>query len=195
MLALNDPERRAGVVIGGFLVILGVLALLGQVLDFDAFGVGWPLLVVAVGIVLFASALAVPGPGGVGLAIPGGIVTMVGVVLAFQNATGLWATWAYAWALVAPGGVGLGMVAYGLLTNRREIVRGGWPPLFIGVALFLGFGLFFEGILGLNVPRTAGLESILAGGFVLLGALIIGASLVSRRGARTDGRQDTPVTR
>jgi len=41
--------------------------------------------------------------------IPGSIITIAGLVLAVQNTFDLFATWAYAWALVAPGGVGLGI--------------------------------------------------------------------------------------
>ena len=104
------------------------------------------------GIVLFAGGLSMGGKPGLALAVPGGIVSMVGVVLTFQSATGLWATWAYAWALVAPGGVGLAFVLYGLLTGQRDIARGGVPLLLTGLGLFIGFGLFFEGVLHLSGP-------------------------------------------
>jgi hypothetical protein len=167
------PERRASVVLGLALVVVGVLALAGRALSVDVFGIGWPLLIIVPGVVLFAGALAVGGKPGVGLAIPGGIVTMVGLVLAVQAATGLWSTWAYAWALVAPGGVGLGLLLYGLLTGQRDVARSGVPVLGVGLALFLAFGLFFEGVIGLNGRSLAGLETILAGGIVVLGVLIL----------------------
>ena len=114
------PERGT-VALGVVLVAVGVLALLGRLLSIDILGLGWPLFVLLPGILLFAAGLVVGGRAGLGLAIPGGIVSMVGVVLSIQAATGLWATWAYAWALVAPGGVGLGFLAYGLFTGRRRI--------------------------------------------------------------------------
>jgi hypothetical protein len=84
---------------------------------------------------------------------------MVGLVLAVQNATDLYATWAYAWALVAPGGVGVGLVAYGFLSGQREVLRAGLPILGVGVALFLGFGLFFEGVSGSGRTAIGGAES------------------------------------
>ena len=59
------------------------------------------------------------------MASVGGIVTMIGVVLAVQEAYGLYQTWAYAWALVAPGGVGVGLTVYGLLARRGDDLRGG----------------------------------------------------------------------
>jgi hypothetical protein len=182
MLFAGDPERRGAVVVGVLLVVIGLVALGARFLSWDVFGVGWPLIVVFVGLALFAAGVAVGGNPGVGFAIPGGIVTMTGLVLAFQAATDLWSTWAYAWALVAPGGVGLGMVLYGLFVGQPGISRAGIPPLLAGIGLFLGFGLFFEGVLGLNLPRGVGIETALAGGLVVLGFLVIAVSLVRRRG-------------
>jgi hypothetical protein len=173
--------QRGAIVLGITLVIVGAIALVGRALSIDVFGLGWPVLVLVPGVALFIAAVAVGGPAGVALAIPGGIVTMVGVVLAFQNATGLWATWAYAWALVAPGGVGLGMVVYGLVAGQPDIARTGIPVLLTGLGLFLGFGLFFEGLLGLSGARLPLGEPVLAAGLVILGALIILSGLIGGR--------------
>jgi len=175
-------DQRGMVALGGLLLLVGVLALLGRALDIDAFELGWPLFVIVPGLLLFAFAVGVGGPAGSALAVPAGIVAMVGVVLAVQNATGLWATWAYAWALVAPGGVGVGLLAYGVVTGQREIARAGLPILGVGLALFLGFGLFFEGVLGLNGPAIAGAETLLAGGIVVLGLVLLAGGLLGRRG-------------
>lgn len=70
-------------------------------------------------------------------AVAGAITTVTGVVLAAQNATGLWATWAYVWPLIAPGGVGLGLLVYGAATRQRDLaLSGGWS-LLVGFALFV----------------------------------------------------------
>lgn len=175
-----DPRRRGTMALGLALVIFGGLALLGRALSIDLLGLGWPIFVVAPGLALFAAALAVGGRAGLGLAIPGGIVTMVGVVLSFQAATGLFSTWAYAWALVAPGGVGIAMVLYGLLTGQGGIVRDGMPVLLTGIGLFMGFGLFFEGVLHLNGDRLPVGEPVFAAAIVVLGAAILLKGLVSR---------------
>lgn len=176
-----DPGRRGAVVMGVALVLLGGFALVGRAANVDVFDLGWPVLVILPGILLFVVAVSIGGPAGIGLAVPGGIVTMTGLVLAFQNTTGLWATWAYAWALVAPGGVGVGLVLYGLLTRQRDVVRGGIPVLVTGAGLFLGFGLFFEGVLGLSGPAIAGFETVLAAGLVGLGLLVIAGGLLGGR--------------
>ncbi len=177
----RSTEQRGMLVLGGLLLVVGVLALAGRGLGVDAFELGWPLFVIVPGLFLFALAVTARGPAGAALAVPAGIVTMVGIVLAVQNATDLWATWAYAWALVAPGGVGLGLVAYGLVTGHRESVRAGLPILGVGLGLFLGFGIFFEGVLGLNGSAIVGAESLLAGGLVVLGLVLLAGGLLNRR--------------
>ena len=80
----------------------------------------------------------------------GGITTVVGLVLAVQNATGLWATWAYAWALVGPGGTGLGLVFYGLRPAAPGPRLERDPVARERARLFPAFGLFFEGVIGLS---------------------------------------------
>jgi hypothetical protein len=177
MLSGRTSSERTMIVLGIVLVVIGGLALLGRALSIDVLGLGWPIFVVLPGVLLFAGGLGVGGKPGLGLAISGGIITMVGVVLSFQAATGLWATWAYAWALVAPGGVGLAMVVYGTLTRQGDVVRGGMPVLLTGLGLFVGFGLFFEGVLHLSGASFSIAEPLLAAALVVLGAgmLLAGA--------------------
>jgi hypothetical protein len=168
-------------VLGAVLLVLGVLALAGRSMGFDAFDLGWPLFVIVPGLLMIAAAVSAGGRQGSAIAVPAGITTMTGLVLAFQNVTDLWATWAYAWALVAPGGVGVGLVAYGILTGQREFVRAGMPILATGLALFLGFGIIFEGVIGLNGKAMVGAETLLAGGLVVLGIVLLVGGLLGRR--------------
>ena len=188
-----DSTRRGTVLLGLALVLLGALALAGRLLDIDLLGLGWPIFVLAPGIVLFAAGVAIGGKGGLGLAVPGGIISMVGLVLTFQAGTGLWSTWAYAWALVAPGGVGVAFVLYGLLTGQRDIALGGMPILLTGIGLFIGFGLFFEGVLNLN-GRHELAEPILATALVALGLVVILIGLF-RRNPATQPPYSTDTTR
>ena len=146
----SGDTRRTSVVIGIVLIGLGAIFLAERALGLDLGRFGWPLFVIVPGLVLFAAGLSAGGREGSGLAVAGGIVTTVGLVLAVQNATDLWETWAYAWALVGPGGSGLGLTLYGLLRNRPEDLSNGLRMLGIGLALFVGFGLFFEGVIGLT---------------------------------------------
>ena len=189
-----DPARRGTIVLGLALVVLGALALLGRVVQIDLLGLGWPIFVLVPGIVLFVAGLAVGGRAGLGLAIPGGVVSMIGAVLAFQSATGLWSTWAYAWALVAPGGVGLAFVLYGLLTGQPDLVRGGTPILLLGLGLFIGFGLFFEGMLHLS-GIAANADLLFATALVALGVLVVLFGVFGRRNAPPGGDYSTDTTR
>jgi hypothetical protein len=184
VLSQPDPARRGAIAAGAVLIVVGLAALLARALDVDLFAVGWPLFVLVPGIVMFAIAVGIGGRAGIALAIPGGIVTMTGAVLAFQAATGLWATWAYAWALVAPGGVGLAMVLYGLLTGQPELTRPGLPLLGIGLGLFLAFGLFFEAVINLNGLQGGGFDVALAVGLIAIGAVVLLGGLVNRRPSR-----------
>ena len=181
MTGMADGGRRGSIVLGAILVVVGLLALLGRQLDVNLVSIGWPLFVLLPGVLLLAGSLFVGGRPGIGLAIPGGIVTMTGLVLAFQNATDSYQTWAYAWALVAPGGVGVGLVIYGVLAGERDSLRAGVPVLISGLGLFLGFGFFFEGILGLSGARFVGFENAFAVGLVVLGVIVLVLGVVGRR--------------
>src|SRR5262245_3877735 len=182
MLGMPDRGRRGSIVLGVILVVAGLLAILGRQLDVDVVSIGWPLFVIVPGILLLAGSLFVGGRPGIGLAIPGGIVTMTGLVLVFQNATGAYQTWAYAWALVAPGGVGVGLVVYGLLAGERDSLRAGGPVRLTRLGLFLAFGFIFEAIFGLSGTRFVGFENAFAIGLIVLGVIVLGLAFAGRRG-------------
>ncbi len=181
MTGMADGGRRGSIVLGAVLIVVGLLALLGRQLDLDLVSLGWPLFVIVPGVLLLVGSLFVGGRPGIGLAIPGGIVTMTGLVLAFQNATDAYQTWAYAWALVAPGGVGVGLTLYGLFAGQRDSLRAGVPILITGVGLFLGFGFFFEGVLGLSGERLLGFDTAFAVGLVVLGLVVLALGFLGRR--------------
>ncbi len=170
--------QPGGLIIGVAFILLGGAALLVQA---GGLSIGWPIWIIAPGIALLLGAVAVGGSGGAGMATAGGIVTMVGVVVAAQEAEDLHQTWAYAWALVAPGGIGVGLTVYGLLTRRGDDLRSGLGALFVGVVLFLVGFLFFEGVVGLSGDRFASLTDVavplalvVIGVVVLVGAFVPG---------------------
>jgi hypothetical protein len=177
----RGPHR--GSLVGGILlVVVGLAFLVGRVIDVRFGADVWPLFIVAPGIAMFIAAFAIGGRAGLGLAIPGAIVTTVGLLLWVQEATGTYQTWAYAWALVAPGSVGLGMLVYGLFLGDRTVAGDGLRTFLVGLGLFLGFALFFEGMIGLSGPRLAGLDEILPVAVIILGALLVVLGLFGRRG-------------
>jgi len=182
----NDDGARDGqqgtLVVGALLVLLGVFFLVSERLGTDFGRYGWPVFVIVPGVFLLLLGLAIPHEGGLGAAIPGGIVTTVGLVLALQDATGAYASWAYAWALVAPGSVGVTLILFGLLHRRGDLLDAGLRTAATGLGLFIGFGLFFENVVGIDdlSPNNA-LRDALPLLAVGLGAVIVIWNLVQGR--------------
>jgi hypothetical protein len=173
-------ERRGAVILGAILIVAGGVFLVTNVTGF-ALDAAWPLFIIVPGLVLLAASFTVGGEAGGGLAIAGSIVTTVGLILAVQEASGLYATWAYAWALVAPGSVGVGMLLFGTFTGRPDLRAAGLRLAGIGLALFIGFGLFFEGVIGLSSDGRPPLEGLLPIALIALGAILVGGSVFGRR--------------
>ena len=138
----------SGVAIGAILVIVGAILLVGQVLDIGIGDLGWPLIIVAIGVALLLIGLVVVNESG--MVVGGAVVTTVGLVLLYQNQTDHWESWAYAWALVGPAASGLGLALWGIRSGDRQDVRNGTWGLLGGLAFFAVGYLFFEGIVGIS---------------------------------------------
>lgn len=147
-------RARSNLVAGLLLVLVGGWALAAQfapVLRFwEGLNLTWPAWVIAAGLFLFVFGLLIGEPD---MAVPASIVSGIGGILWYQNTTGAWETWAYAWSLI-PGFVGVGVIIAGLLDGkpRKAIRDGGWLIL-ISLALFMLFGFFFgAGLIGTYWP-------------------------------------------
>lgn len=138
-----------GVVAGIILIGLGVIFLLEQVLNLDIWRYVWPLLIVVSGLICFA-AMILGGRGAGRLAIPGSILTMLGLLILYQNAFDLFATWAYAWTLIFPTSIGLGHMIEGWWSNIPEVRQKGFGEFRTGLILFLIFAAFFELVLNVS---------------------------------------------
>jgi hypothetical protein len=141
--------RRAGTstALGIVLVVIGIFALAVVLFGIDLTSYGWPLFVIIPGLTLLVVGFVGAGQGA---AIPGGILTMLGLVLAYQSGTGDWPSWAFAWALVAPFGVGLGMYLQALRDRNAGAMRRGRSLMFVGLVIFMIGFVFFESILGIS---------------------------------------------
>ena len=170
------------------LVVVGGALLLGQVIDISLAGITWPAWVVVPGVAMLVGSFFIPNRGGLGLAIAGTIVTIVGLILWVQEAYDLYSTWAYAWALVAPFGPGLGMLLYGLVHRDGQLVGNGFRTMLVGLGLFLGFALFFEGVIGLSGTPIANLDQVVPYAIVGLGVLLVVLSFTGRRDAPSPPR-------
>ena len=172
-----QAQTPSGLVAGIVLVVIGVVFLLIRVVDVTIGSGSWPLWIIVPGLAMVAGSLAIPPRGGLGLAVPGTIIAIVGGILWVQDAYGLYATWAYAWALVAPTGPGLAMLVYGLVRGDTELAGDGFRTLLVGIGLFLGFGFFFEGVIGLSGHRIANLDEVLPYVVIGFGVLLVVSSL------------------
>src|ERR1700730_10360824 len=164
------------------MVLGGLLRLVGQFVRIDIGHYGWPFFVIAPGVVILFLALMARGALGEGLAILGSIITVTRLVLLYQNATDHFESWAYAWALVFPGAVGVGMILHGLAAGRPGNARAGARLVGIGVVLFLLGVAFFEGIIGIGGYQLGSAAGVTVGGLVIaLGALLLVLNLTSSR--------------
>ena len=129
------------------LVVIGLFALVVVLSGVDLTESGWPLFIIIPGITLVVVGFLRVGAVAT---IPGGIVTMLGVVLAYCNSTGDWPFWAYGWSLVVPFGIGLGMYLQALRDRDQHALRSGRTLLFISLIIFLIGFVLFESILGIS---------------------------------------------
>lgn len=142
---LSQRYNIGGLIGGSILIGLGVLFLLGQFFNFMAWQFLWPFFVVGVGGLFFVGML-VGGKPAAGLAIPGSIIGVIGLMLFYQNLTGHWSSWAYGWTVIVMA-VGLGIWIAGLWGDNARQRHAGWSVLKVGFVLFVIFGGFFELVL------------------------------------------------
>lgn len=141
-------RRRSNLASGLVLILLGLLFLSYQLMPgwwvWLNVEMTWPLIVVGVGAFLLLLGLVAGEPG---MAIPACIVGGIGGLLYWQNSTGNWASWAYAWTLI-PGFVGLGIILASLLGEGRlwEGLNSGGGLLLTSLVMFAIFSSFLGGM-------------------------------------------------
>lgn len=172
---MESPSQRSGIsaILGAALVAVGGIILVGQFLRIDLWHFAWPLFVIVPGIALFAWM----GSGGrqtAWLAVPASVVTMTGLILLYQSVTDHWRSWAYAWSLIVPLAVGIGLVLQGDRVGKASLRRTGQRMIRAGLTIFLLTGIFFE-----LVIRTSGSAASQVFWPVML--VIVGLYLIVRR--------------
>ncbi len=136
--------------IGIFLIGLGVLLMIFNVLNIDYGQFTWPFFVIVPGILIFVVALFVDESLSKLLIIPGSVIAVTGIILLYQNTSNHWESWSYAWALVAPAGIGLGFFIYGSLKKQTDTIKNGMQMLIIGLVIFIVGFVFFELVIGIS---------------------------------------------
>jgi len=178
-VSVSSDRDKGAILIGAGLLVMGLLLLISSLFNVSIGRYFWPFIFVIPGILIFFAAISSQRSNGEGLAIVGGLFTMLGMVFLMQSITGLWATWAYIWALVAPTSIGLSQMFYGNIKNDDTIARTGWNLTKIGLSILAVGFVFFELIIGLSGFGLArfGLPVfpmvlIFVGGFLLVRSFI-----------------------
>jgi len=173
---MSNENRRVLRLVGGLgLIALGLIALVLMALQVNIWSLGWPFIFIIPGLLFFAGMVA-GGRNSGGLAIPGSIITMLGITFFLQNTLNQWQSWAYAWTLIWPIAIGLGLVIQGAwsrlpgkVSAGKGLVRLGMIMLAIGIVFFeLIIGIGGRGIFGSALSRYALPVLVIAGGVYLI---------------------------
>ena len=136
-------SNMGGFIGGAILIGLGLLALVSQIFRADyIWNYLWPFIIIGFG-GLFFVAMLLGGKQSGGFAIPGSIISGVGLILLYQNLTGRWESWSYGWTVILML-VGLGIFISGLWSGNEHQRQSGLKVLKVGFILFIIFGALFE---------------------------------------------------
>jgi hypothetical protein len=171
---------RGGIIGGVILVAFGVMLLAGTVAGLNPWAFIWPYFIIVPGLLCLAGAFT-RGAAGAALAIAGSMLTTIGFILFYQNVFGYFQSWAYAWLLVCPTAIGVGLLLHGRVTQQRGKMQLGLRLAGLGLTLFLLVGICFE------VAVFAHGSLIRFGGPALL--IVLGLSLAIGSLARLSTRQ------
>ncbi|HEV7662674.1 MAG TPA: DUF5668 domain-containing protein [Chloroflexota bacterium] len=167
----RQKNSQAGAIGGVVLIGLGVLFLLQQALGFDVGHYAWPVFIILPGLAMLGAFVFGPR-GAAGLAVPGCVVTTIGLMLAVQNAFGLWETWAYSWTLIVAA-VGIGLTLQGERLGQPKVVRSGMYLFEGGLLGFIVFVTFFELILDISHFGLGQLRGLLGPAVLILAGLYL----------------------
>ena len=183
-----SSQRNVGSLVGGsLLIIFGILALVGKIFqNFNFWETFWPFFIIGVGVLFFVGMLA-GGRSVSGLAIPGSIITTIGLMLFYQNLTDHWESWSYGWTVILMS-VGLGIFIMGFWGQNETQRAAGLRVLRLGLIMFVIFGAFFELIF--TSGMSFGLRSIIfPAGLILLGLYLV----LMRSGLLPNRSADTTI--
>ena len=140
---MQTNRSNTGALVGGtLLVVIGLLSLASRFIYGLNWAFLWPFLVIALG-VLFFVAMFSGGRQAAGFAIPGSIISGIGLVLLFQNITQHWESMSYFWTLIILF-VGAGIYIMGTYGHDEGQKQSGTRVMKVGLILFIIFGIFFE---------------------------------------------------
>jgi hypothetical protein len=191
----NEQHERNTRALGLLLLGVGAWILIARFIHIDLGSWLWPFWVIVPGGLTMALGFRDTHRSNEGLVIFGSIVAVTGIILFVQNVTGQWQSWAYAWALLFPGSVGLGQYLWGKRTGNTAAVRSAEKTLRIAVMLFIAFGIFFEVVLGIGGFRLGAAGRIVVPVLLIAaGAAIYVTSMTGERDSNVQRPGSTQVT-
>jgi hypothetical protein len=184
-LTYTNRSNIVRMTVGIGLILLGILFLVGRYVgarfDIDFGHYTWPFFIITPGVFLFLISFTPEPRPGIILAVVGAMLTTIGTILLIQNAFDLFASWAYAWALVAPTSIGLAKLVYGGIRGLRDQVKSGVRLAGIGLAIFVFGAFFFELAIGLNGFRFGAAWLCWPALLIGLGIALLLSNLLPRR--------------
>jgi hypothetical protein len=181
--AQRVTQLGGAIAVGIILISLGFLFLLQQLLNLSIWRIwhyGWSIFPLAAGFLLFAI-MVLGGKGTAKMAIPGSIVTMIGLVLLYQTVFDQYQSWSYAWALVIPTSIGVGRYIRGWWEDRPDLRARGRLEIRIGLILFVALAVFFEMFLNLSGFFTGALSRFAFPVLLMAGGVLVVLSRLLNR--------------
>lgn len=180
-----NRSNTGALIAGTILIVFGLMALAGQLFRAVDWSFLWPFAIIGFG-ALFFVAMFTGGKSTAALAIPGSIISGIGLVMLFQNITQHWESMSYFWTLIILF-VGIGIYVMGWYSGDENQKRSGWRVMKTGFILFIIFAAFFEMIFSSFSNIAFPVLLILLGIYLILNR----SGLLSR--TKTDEPSDTVV--
>jgi hypothetical protein len=141
---------RGSLFLGASLLTIGAVWMLSHFLRIPLAAYLWPFAIILPGVFLFIASLNMRSSSGEAMSVVASIITATGLLLFFQMVTHTWASWAYAWAFIAPASIGLGQMLFGRIKGNETLLKNGWQVARVGLIFFAVGFVFFELIIGLH---------------------------------------------
>ena len=184
----TNRSNTGTLIAGAILIAFGLLGIFRNFLPRFDWGSIWPFMIIGFGALFFAGMVA-GGKPAAALAIPGSVISGIGLILLFQNITGRWESMSYFWTLIIMF-VGLGILLMGWYRGDPNQKRSGIGVMKVGFILFIIFGTFFEVFIFSSFNNLIFLILL-----ILLGVYLILSrwGLFGRNRSRIDGSSNDSV--
>jgi hypothetical protein len=167
---VTQRQNAGGLVGGAILIGLGLLFLIGQYVGFQGLQYLWPFFIVGLGVAFFIGMIT-GGKSLAPLAVPGSVLTTIGLVLLIQTIVGHWEAWAYGWTVIVTA-VGIGIFIMGTWAGNPSQRQAGLRLAGIGLVLLVVFGSLFELVIfgGYDAPWSRAVVPVL---LILAGLILL----------------------